>query len=36
VEEFAQSMITKRSFEANLKIIQSYDEMLGKVIDIIG
>jgi flagellar basal body rod protein FlgG len=36
VEEFAQSMTTRRNFEANLKYLQSVDEILGKVIDIIG
>lgn len=36
VEEYAQIMTTKRSFEANLKYLQSVDEMLGKVVDIIG
>jgi len=36
VEAFAQSMITKRNFEANLKIFQSYDAMLGQVIDVFG
>jgi len=36
VEEFTQIMTTKHSFEANLKYLQSVDEMLGKVVDIIG
>ena len=36
VEEFAKSMTTRNSFEANLKYLQSVDEMLGKMIDTIG
>ena len=36
VEEFAQIMTTRRNFEANLKYLQTVDEMLGKIVDIIG
>jgi len=35
-EELPQMMITRRSYEANLKALQTYDEMLGSVLDITG
>ncbi len=34
-EEIAQTMLTKRFFEANLKMVSTMDDMLGTVIDII-
>ena len=36
VEECAKSITTRNSFEANLKYLQTVDEMLGKVIDTLG
>jgi flagellar basal body rod protein FlgG len=36
VEEFANIMTTKNSFEANLTYLQTVDDMLGKMIDTIG
>lgn len=34
-EEIPQTMITRRSYEANLKMVETKDEMLGDIIDII-
>jgi flagellar basal-body rod protein FlgC len=34
-EEFSQQIITKNNFAANAKTIQTYDDMLGTVIDIL-
>ena len=35
-EEIPKTIPTRRNFEANLKVIQTRDEMLGSVLDIIG
>ena len=35
-EEIPQSIVAQRSYEANLKTIQTQDEILESVIDIIG
>jgi flagellar basal-body rod protein FlgC len=35
-EEIPQTTLTRRYFEANLKIIQTQDEMLGTLLDTIG
>ncbi|MBW1679918.1 MAG: flagellar biosynthesis protein FlgC [Deltaproteobacteria bacterium] len=35
-EEIPDLMLTRRHFEANLKIIQTDDEMLGSLLDIVG
>lgn len=35
-EELSLSIPTQRGYEANLKVIQSMDDILGAVIDIIG
>lgn len=33
-EEFPQTMITQRGYEANLKMVRTVDEMLGSLLDI--
>ena len=35
-EELPEMMVTKRTYEANLKVLQTRDEMLGSLLDIIG
>ena len=35
-EELPNMMVTHRSYEANLKVLQSRDRMLGTVLDIMG
>ena len=35
-EEIPQSIIAQRGYEANLKTIQTEDEILGTLIDIVG
>jgi len=35
-EEIPDLMITKRAYQANLKTIETQDEMLGSLLDIIG
>jgi flagellar basal-body rod protein FlgC len=35
-EEIPNLMITKRAYQANLKTIETQDEMLGSLLDIIG
>lgn len=34
--ELPNAMITQRAFEANLKMIETEDEMIGSILDIIG
>jgi len=33
-EEIPQSMVNQRSFEANIKMVQAADEMIGSLLDI--
>ena len=35
-EEIPQMMVTQRTYEANLKVLQTQNEMLGSVLDIMG
>lgn len=35
-EEIPEMMITQRAYEANLKTLQTHDNMLGSLLDIIG
>ena len=35
-EEIPQMMVTQRTYEANLKVLQTQNKMLGSVLDIIG
>ena len=35
-EEIPDLMITKRAYQANLKTIETQDEMLGSLLDTIG
>ena len=35
-EEFPDMMVTQRTYEANLKVLQTYDKMLGTMLDILG
>ena len=35
-EEFSQSIIAQRGYDANLKTIRTQDEMLNSVLDIVG
>ena len=35
-EELPQMMVTQRAYEANLKALQTYDGMLGSLLDILG
>ncbi len=35
-EEFTDQIITQRAFEANVRAIQTEDEMLGTLVDIVG
>ncbi len=33
-EDFVNMMVSQRDVEANLKVIKTYDELLGSIIDI--
>jgi flagellar basal-body rod protein FlgC len=35
-EEIPEMMVTQRAYEANLKVLQTENKMLGSVLDIIG
>ena len=35
-EEFPQMMVTQRAYEANMKVLQTQDKMLGTTLDILG
>ena len=35
-EEIPQTITAQRGYEANLKLIETQDEMLGSVLDILG
>ena len=35
-EEFPQMMVTQHAYEANLKVLQTQDKMLGTTLDILG
>ena len=35
-EEFPQMMITQHAYTANMKVIQTQDEVLGNILDIVG
>ena len=35
-EEFPEMMVTQRTYEANLKVLQTQDRMLGTLMDIMG
>ena len=35
-EEIPQMMVTQRTYEANLKVLQTQNKMLGSVLDIMG
>jgi len=35
-EEIPEMMITQRTYEANLKVLQTQDNMLGSLLDILG
>jgi flagellar basal-body rod protein FlgC len=35
-EEIPEMMVTQRTYEANLKVLQTQDEMLGTMLDIMG
>jgi flagellar hook protein FlgE len=35
-EELPRMMVTQRAYEANLKALQTYDGMLGSLLDILG
>ena len=35
-EEFPQMMVTQHAYEANMKVLQTQDEMLGTTLDILG
>ena len=35
-EELPEMMVTQRTYEANLKVLQTRDEMLGSLLDIMG
>ena len=36
VEEFPQMMVTQHAYEANMKVLQTQDKMLGTTLDILG
>lgn len=36
IEEVPDLMVTKRAYQANLKTIETQDEMLGSLLDIVG
>ena len=35
-EEFPQMMVTQHAYEANMKVLQAHDEMLGTTLDILS
>jgi len=35
-EEFPQMMVTQHAYEANMKVLQAQDKMLGTALDIVG
>jgi len=35
-EEFPQMMVTQHAYEANMKVLQAQDKMLGTTLDIVG
>jgi flagellar basal-body rod protein FlgC len=35
-EEFPQMMVTQHAYEANMKVLQTHDKMLGTTLDILG
>ena len=35
-EEFPEMMVTQRNYEANLKVLQTHDKMLGTLLDATG
>ena len=35
-EEFPQMMVTQHAYEANMKVLQAQDKMLGTTLDILG
>jgi flagellar basal-body rod protein FlgC len=35
-EEFPQMMVTQHAYEANMKVLQTQDKMLGTTLDILG
>ena len=35
-EELPEMMVTQRAYEANLKVLQTHDRMLGSLLDIMG
>jgi flagellar hook protein FlgE len=35
-EELPDLMLTQRTYEANLKVLQTHDDMLGTALDILG
>ena len=35
-EELPEMMVTQRTYEANLKVLQTRDEILGSLLDIMG
>lgn len=35
-EEFPQMMVTQHAYEANMKVLQAQDKMLGSTLDILG
>jgi flagellar hook-associated protein FlgK len=35
-EEIPEMMVTQRAYEANLKVLQTQNKMLGSVLDIMG
>ena len=35
-EEFPEMMITQHAYSANLKVVQTQDEILGSLLDVIG
>ena len=35
-EEFPQMMVTQHAYEANMKVLQAHDKILGTTLDILG
>lgn len=35
-EEFPQMMVTQHAYEANMKVLQAQDKMMGTTLDIVG
>ncbi len=35
-EEFVQMMVTQHAYDANIKVLQAQDKMLGSTLDILG